>query len=106
MNDKIKVDISEENGTISCRVVVPPYDRGYRVKTRIRTHHIKRLMGERGYSLLDYELQKDAMIHNKKEPPILEATWVFVREGEDSPPPKKKTTTRKKRTTKPKTTEE
>ena len=106
MNDKIKVDISEENDIISCRVVVPPYDRHYRVKTRIRTSHVKKLLSERGYSLNGYELQKDVLVHNKKDPPVLEATWVFTRKVEDPPPPKKKAATRKKRTTKPNITEE
>jgi len=95
MSKKIDVDISEKSGTIRCRVRVPRYNQDYRVKTRLRTSDIRALLGERGYTLKDYELQEDHAINNKADPPALEATWVFV---------KKKAPPRKKRVTKPKPT--
>ena len=77
MSKEISVDISSKNDKIKCTIKIPPYNLDRRIPTKFNSYDVKQILTVEGYDLSEYILEQGAMISNRANPPLLEATWVF-----------------------------
>ncbi len=73
--EHIKVDISEKNGKIYCKVKVPRYGSRFKHKISIKSQHIAQILEIKGikYGVLE----ENNIIENAILDYPVEATWVF-----------------------------
>tara|TARA_R100000234_G_scaffold68472_1_gene41928 strand:- start:212 stop:511 length:300 start_codon:yes stop_codon:yes gene_type:complete len=89
--EHIKVDISEKNGKIYCKVKVPRYGSTFKHKILIKSQHVAQLLDAK--KIKYGALEKTSVIQNTILDYPIEATWIF-----------KKPSTPKKRSRSPKKT--
>tara|TARA_R100000234_G_C4939910_1_gene152455 strand:+ start:291 stop:608 length:318 start_codon:yes stop_codon:yes gene_type:complete len=102
--EKLNVDISEENGKISCKVTIPPRSSHFKHRLDITSDSVRRYILDQGHNLTGYVELQSAFVSNKSSAGPLEGTWVFERVKTTPPVPKRKA--RSKSTLTKKTTKE
>ena len=96
----IKLDISEKDDKIYCKVRIPARSSVFPKRLNIETHMVVQLLKRRGYQV--DTLLEGTHLYNKSAVCPLRGTWVFEKKA---PSPPKKKATRKRRSTPPITKE-
>ena len=100
---EIKVDISEENDIIDCRIIIPPRSSYFPHRVDVTTKTVRELLARKGYKA--GALIEGAGLCNKTPRGPLDGSWSFAKVVPPRPAPKKRAT--KPRTSKTtKTTKE
>ena len=90
--NQIKVDISEENGTIVCKVSAPAVCSHFPTRVNIGTGEVAAMLERKGHTFAS--VLSEARVNNKSVNSPLAGTWVFLKKAPPAP---------KKRNTKPRT---
>tara|TARA_R110000744_G_scaffold18499_9_gene49673 strand:- start:8228 stop:8551 length:324 start_codon:yes stop_codon:yes gene_type:complete len=89
---EIKLDISEKDDKIYCKVRIPARSSIFPKRLNIETPLVVQMLKRRGYQI--GTLVEGAHVYNKSAVCPLRGTWVFEKKAPSSP---KKKTTRKRR---------
>tara|TARA_B100000214_G_C23468930_1_gene401802 strand:+ start:193 stop:498 length:306 start_codon:yes stop_codon:yes gene_type:complete len=82
----LSIDISDENGKLCCKIVVPIKNSHFPYRLNIKTLDVLGLLGRKGHKI--YSVLKEDAISNKSESSNNSGEWIF---STIAPKPKKKT---------------